>query len=71
MSTVKIDLERAMIDKRITLQEISSKSRIPYNTLYSIFKRRIIKLSTLRIIESRIGDLSNYISLNNEPLKVN
>lgn len=68
MSTTSFDFEKLLIDKRVTLPELSEQTSIAYQTLYAIYKRGKIKMNTLREIEKVFGDLSEYItpSLKNE-----
>lgn len=61
MSTTSFDFEKFLVDKRVTLPELSEQTSIAYQTLYAIYKRGKIKMNTLREIEKVYGDLSEYL----------
>lgn len=62
MNTININLSQLFFDKRISLPEVSKKTKIPYQTLWSSFRASKITIGNLRKLEEHFGDCTNYIN---------
>jgi predicted transcriptional regulator len=56
-----------LIEKRLTLPELSQRTGIPYPTVLRLSKKEDIKISSIRKMEEDLGDLSSFIISEPEP----
>lgn len=55
------DLHSFLIDNRLTANELALKMNVHIDTIYKIQRRRTVKVSFLKSLESLFGDCNKYI----------
>lgn len=71
MNTIKFNLSKLLLDKRISVAELSSMVNVPYPSVWAMYKRSTIRVQFLRAIEAKLGDCSGYIITKSETLQEN
>ncbi|MDQ7818806.1 MAG: hypothetical protein RDU14_17395 [Melioribacteraceae bacterium] len=60
---ITFNFDQFLLDKRLGLYELASKTSIPVQTLYAVKNRGTVKMKFIRRLEKKFGDLTPYITI--------